>query len=189
MKKNKKSVLVHIYTNTDLTKYICSFLIITEYAFSHISKSSLNLCRLCYLNIAAEREHFEELNAITYESCLGDMENLTYLLNFAPEKELDIFHARAVSAMQTRVLIDLIDKAVITIKDYPDNGKTYYSIIDLKYIGYFQFTEDEILEQLNLERSTYYRKKKEATMLLGYVLFGRIMPEYIRTEKVANYCY
>ena len=134
-------------------------------------------------------EHFEELNAITYESCLGDMENLTYLLNFAPEKELDIFRARAVSAMQTRVLIDLIDKAVITIKDYPDNGKTYYSIIDLKYIGYFQFTEDEILEQLNLERSTYYRKKKEATMLLGYVLFGRIIPEYIRTEKVANYCY
>lgn len=50
-------------------------------------------------------EHFEELNAITYESCLGDMENLTYLLNFAPEKELDIFRARAVSAMQTRVLI------------------------------------------------------------------------------------
>ena len=134
-------------------------------------------------------EHFEELNAITYESCLGDMENLTYLLNFAPEKELDIFRARAVSAMQIRVLIDLIDKAVITIKDYPDNGKTYYSIIDLKYIGYFQFTEDEMLEQLNLERSTYYRKKKDATMLLGYVLFGRIMPEYIRTEKVANYCY
>lgn len=75
---------------------------------------------------------------------------------------------------------------MIMIKDYPDNGKMYYSIIDLRYIGYFQFTEDEILEQLDLERSTYYRKKKEATMLLGYILFGRIMPEHIRSEKVAN---
>lgn len=128
-------------------------------------------------------ERFEELNAITYESCLGDTETLSYLLNFAPEKELDIFRARAICAMETRLLIDLINKAIVMLKDYPDNGDIYYSIIDLKYIGYFRFTENEILEQLDLERSTYYRKKKEATMLLGFILFGRIMPEYLRCEK------
>lgn len=140
-----------------------------------------------YRNVCWSMEEcFDDLNSITYESCFGDTETLTYLLNFAPEKELDIFRSRAVSAMQTRVLIDLIDKAIIKLRDYPDNGRIYHSIIDLKYIGYFRFTEEEILEQLDLERSTYYRKKKEATMLLGYVLFGFIMPEYIKTEKVAN---
>ncbi len=131
-------------------------------------------------------KHFEDLQEITYESCLGDTENLTYLLNFAPEKELDIFRSKAINAMQTKVLIDLIDKSIIKLREYPDNGIMYHSIIELKYIGYFRFTEDEILEQLNLERSTYYRKKKEATMLLGYVLFGFVMPEYIKAEKVAN---
>ena len=90
------------------------------------------------------------------------------------------------NAMQSRVLIDLIEKAVVKIREYPDNGGIYYSIIDLKFLNYFKYSEEDILEELDLERSTYYRKKKEATLLLGYILFGLIMPEYIRNEKVAN---
>ena len=132
-------------------------------------------------------DKLEDLNEITYESCLGDRSTLSYLLNFAPEKELDAFRHRAVNAMKSRVLIDLIEKAVVKIRDYPDNGSIYYSIIDLKYMSYFKYDENEILEQLDIERSTYYRKKKEATLLLGYILFGVIMPEYIRDEKVANF--
>ncbi len=131
-------------------------------------------------------ESFDDLNSITYESCLGDYETLTYLLNFAPDKELDLFKAKAVNAMQTRVLIELIEKAVMKVKEYPDNGGVYYSIIDLKYINFFKYSEEEILEELELERSTFYRKKKEATALLGYVLFGFIMPEYLRKEKSQN---
>lgn len=131
-------------------------------------------------------DKLDDLNEITYESCLGDTESLSYLLNFAPERELDTFRSRAVNAMQSRVLIDLIEKAVVKIREYPDNGGIYYSIIDLKFLNYFKYSEEDILEELDLERSTYYRKKKEATLLLGYILFGLIMPEYIRNEKVAN---
>ena len=110
-------------------------------------------------------DKLEDLNEITYESCLGDRTTLSYLLNFAPEKELDAFRHRAVTAMESRILIELIEKAVVKIRDYPDNGSIYYSIIDLKYMSYFKYDEDEILEQLDIERSTYYRKKKEATLL------------------------
>lgn len=131
-------------------------------------------------------DRLDDLNELTYETCLGDTDTLSYLLNFAPEKELDTFRNRAVNAMKSRALIDLINKAVAKIREYPDNGGTYYSIIDLKFMNFFKYTEDEILEELDLERSTYYRKKKEATLLLGYILFGLIMPEYIRNEKVAN---
>ena len=131
-------------------------------------------------------DRFDDLNEITYESCLGDTDTLSYLLNFAPERELDTFRNRAVNAMKSRLLIDLINKAIAKIKEYPDHGDIYYSIIDLKFLNYFRYTEDEMLEQLDLERSTYYRKKKEATLLLGYILFGVVMPEYIRNEKVAN---
>lgn len=131
-------------------------------------------------------DKLSELNELTYESCLGDKESVSYLLNFAPERELDAFRSRAINAMQSRVLIDLIERAVVKIKDYPDSGGIYYSIIDLKFLNYFKYSEDEILEELDLERSIYYRKKKEATLLLGYILFGLLMPEYIRNEKVAN---
>lgn len=112
-------------------------------------------------------ERFDDLNEITYESCLGDMGNLIYLLNFAPDKELDTFKNRALCAMQTRALVTLIEKAAVKIRDYPENGRVYYSIIELTYLNYFKYSESEILEQLDLERSTYFRKKKEATMLLG----------------------
>ena len=143
----------------------------------------LKLYRKVYWSID---ERFDDLNNITYETCLGDKDTLTYLLNFAPDKELDTFKAKAISVMQTRLLIDLIGKAVIRVRDYPDNGGIYYSIIDLKYMNFFKYSEDEILEELNLERSTYYRKKKEATALLGYILFGFVMPEYVKTEKSQN---
>ena len=143
----------------------------------------LKLYRKVYWSID---ERFDDLNNITYETCLGDYNTLTYLLNFAPDKELDTFKAKAISAMQTRLLIDLIGKAVIRVREYPDNGGIYYSIIDLKYMNFFKYSEDEILEELNLERSTYYRKKKEATVLLGYILFGFVMPEYVKTEKSQN---
>lgn len=129
------------------------------------------------------KESFDDLNEITYESCMTGSEFMCYLLNFAPDKELDVFESRAVSTMQTRVLVELIERAAVKLKDYPDNGSVYYSIIELKYLGYFRYTEGEILEQLNLERSNFYRKRKEAKMLMGYVLFGLIMPDYVKEMK------
>lgn len=128
-------------------------------------------------------EQFDELNDISYESCMSGEGMVSYLLNFAPDKELDVFKSRAMSAMKTRVLVELIERAAVKLKEYPDNGAIYYSILDLKYMGYFNYTESEILEQLNLERSNFYRKRKEAKMLMGFVLFGMIMPDYIKEAK------
>ncbi|OPZ21036.1 MAG: hypothetical protein BWZ04_01349 [Firmicutes bacterium ADurb.BinA205] len=39
-------------------------------------------------------------------------------------------------------------------------------------------TQENILDMLDMERSTYFRKKKEAVLLLGYILFGKIIPEH-----------
>ncbi len=129
----------------------------------------------------------EDLSFYSYEND-NTLEALSCLLEFVPQKEMEAFRSKAISAMRSKALMELIDTAVIRLRDYPDNGHIYYSIIDLKYLSYFNFTEDEILEQLDLERSTYYRKKKEATYLIGYILFGFVIPEYIDSEKVANIC-
>lgn len=41
-----------------------------------------------------------------------------------------------------------------------------------------QYTESELLEILNLERSTFYDRKKEAVMLLGIALWGYAIPVF-----------
>lgn len=86
----------------------------------------------------------EDLKMVAYDNCMGDTEFFSYLLNFAPEKELEIFRIRAVNVIQTKLLIDLIDRAVQRIREYPDDGKTYHSILDLKYMNF-----------LNTQRTKY----------------------------------
>ena len=120
---------------------------------------------------------FDEINDITYETCFGDKEALTYLLNFAPDRELDSISTRACDILQTRLLIEVINKAAEKIKGYPALGKTYFSILEMKYFSERDYSEREILTELYIERSTFYRKKKEAIYLLGYILFGFVLIE------------
>lgn len=47
-------------------------------------------------------------------------------------------------------------------------------------------TERELLELLNMERSTFYDRKKEAIMLLGVSLWGYAIPQFkgiIQTDE------
>lgn len=145
----------------------------------------LNLYRKIDWTLQGRIDDIEETYAYESDSML---ETLSCLLEFIPPKEMNVFKAKATAAMKSRTLMDLINTAVVRLREYPCNGVLYHSIIELKYTSYFIFTEEEILEQLDLERSTYYRKKKEATYLIGYILFGFVIPDYVKTEKVANFC-
>ena len=40
------------------------------------------------------------------------------------------------------------------------------------YLGKFPYTEAEMMEELNLERSSYYRRKKEAVIVFGLAIWG-----------------
>ena len=82
---------------------------------------------------------------------------------------------------QERYLLNMIEKAAVRMKNY-DNGELYYQIIEMKYLDFFTYSEDEILEHLALERSTFYRKKNEAIYLLGMILFG-LFPREFRQLK------
>ena len=123
-----------------------------------------------------------EIDDITYKNCLHQNETLTYLLDFAPEKELNAFTERAKSLMESRILLQLVYDAVIKVKEYPDYGKSYYDIIDLKYLNSQRYTNEEAAEMLDMDRSTFCRKRKEAVYLIGYVLFGFVMPDYIKVQ-------
>lgn len=48
----------------------------------------------------------------------------------------------------------------------------------ISYLTAFRYTESELLELLNLERSTFYDRKKEAVLLLGISLWGYAIPVF-----------
>ncbi|NLN64795.1 MAG: hypothetical protein GX144_05205 [Clostridiaceae bacterium] len=109
--------------------------------------------------------------------CSKTMEEaLEYLANYAPEVDQDRFSERVSSLFETQWLITLIDHAMNKIYDYPDNGKLYHEILSKQYLTVCKYSEQEMLELLSLERSTYFDKKKEAIELFAISLWGYTIP-------------
>ena len=66
--------------------------------------------------------------------------------------------------------------ANITLVDkYGD--RPYYEILTKQFIHRFNSTEKELLDELNMERSVFYDRKREAIFLLSLCLFGYAVPE------------
>ncbi|KNY29488.1 hypothetical protein [Pseudobacteroides cellulosolvens] len=101
---------------------------------------------------------------------------LDYLENFAPEIERDKFNQKVHSLFETHWLISMIDSAMSKIYEYPDNGKLYHEILVKQYMTVIKYSEQEMLELLNMERSTYYDKKREAIDLFAICLWGYTIP-------------
>lgn len=103
---------------------------------------------------------------------------LVYLEEFASDTSKTEFESRIMSLFENKWMIDLIDKAMSKVYGYYNNGKLYHEIISKCYLTSFKYSEAELLEILNLERSTYYDRKREAIMLLGVSLWGYAIPFY-----------
>ena len=103
---------------------------------------------------------------------------LVYLEEFAPDIERSEFERRVCNLFENKWMIDLIDKAMSKVYDYYNNGRLYHEILSKSYLTAFRYTESELLEILNLERSTFYDRKKEAVMLLGIALWGYAIPVF-----------
>lgn len=53
----------------------------------------------------------------------------------------------------------------------------YFEILSKCYLSKFKYTESEMLELLNMERSRFYDRKKESIMLFGISLWGSAIPK------------
>lgn len=45
------------------------------------------------------------------------------------------------------------------------------------YIINYRYSENEMLEYLNIGRTTFYKEKKESVHMLGVILWGFIIPD------------
>ena len=118
-------------------------------------------------------ERMEELHEYAWELGAQDADTgLIYLQSFAPDMDLQEFEERVCCVMENRMLVDVIDRALLRLKRYPDRGELYYEILSKQFIHRFNSTEKELLDELNMERSVFYDRKREAIFLLSLCLFG-----------------
>lgn len=110
--------------------------------------------------------------------CSSDLDGaLIFLETFAPDREKERFEERVKALFETRWMVELVDSAMIQLKDFPDGGEQHFEIISKCYLTRYKYTENEMLELLNMERSRFYDRKKEAIMLFGLSLWGQAIPQ------------
>ena len=78
---------------------------------------------------------------------------------------------------ELKKMVILIAQALIKVKNYPQNGEKYFSILEKNFLSKCPYSEEKILENLKVCKTTYYKYKKEAIKLMGHCLWKMILPD------------
>ena len=105
-------------------------------------------------------------------------EALLYLINFAPDVTREKFECKVSCLFETKWLIEIIDMAMTRIYDYPIHGQLYHEILTKQYLCALKYSEQEMLEITNVERSIYFDRKKEAVYILSIALWSYAVPHF-----------
>ena len=84
------------------------------------------------------------------------------------------FAQRMQSIEESKSLIEFVDRALNKLKRYPGNGELYFQLIRKIYANNqrLKLDEEDLLDELHISRSTFYREKKKAITLFGVSLWG-----------------
>jgi AraC-like DNA-binding protein len=96
------------------------------------------------------------------------------------------FERRMQSIEESKSLIEFVDRALNKLKRYPDNGDLYFHLIRKLYVNNhsFKLDEEDLLEELHISRSTFYREKKKAITLFGVTLWGFALNGILNQTKM-----
>jgi len=110
-------------------------------------------------------------------SSLSLKEALFNLLDLDTDLDKLNLEDRLKSLAVSRQLVEIIDKSLIMLKTYPGSGERCFDIINKCFLLEYPYSENEILENLNISRTTYYKQKKKAVSMLGVILWGFLLPD------------
>ena len=96
------------------------------------------------------------------------------------------FKSKLQSVAETNCMVELINCALIKLRNYPRDGERYFEILNKSFLVKYKYSETEILEALDMSRATFYRDKKRAVALLGVILWGFIIPDILKTLRNRN---
>lgn len=135
----------------------------------------------------------ENVDSLQQESCeLADSELLNYvncLMDIDTRVNKEHFKSKLQTVAETNCMVELINRALIKLRNYPRDGERYFEIINKSFLVKYKYSETEILEALDMSRATFYRDKKRAISLLGVILWGFIIPEIRQAIKPKNIAY
>jgi len=101
------------------------------------------------------------------EMSVGIGAALLYLSDLAPLKERQDYEQRIMRMFENQSILSVIEKTIEVIRSYPDNGELYHTILQNYYVTEPKCSDEAIFTKLHLERTGYYQRKREATLLFG----------------------
>ena len=122
-------------------------------------------------------ERVEELQEYAWDLGKQDIDTgLCYLENFAPDIDLQDFEEKVCCVVESRMFVEIIDRALLRLRKYPDRGELYYEILTKQFIYRFNSTEKEMLEELFL----FAKLKNDAYRLeLEPCCFSNVLKETV----------
>lgn len=122
------------------------------------------------------------------EECFLNSDNNLFnivdaLIDVDPRVDKARIESRLQSIENSKSILVLIDKALILLKNYPKDGERYFEILNKSYLLFYNYNENELLGNLNVSRTTLYREKKKAIMMLGVILWGFVIPD-VRKKRI-----
>lgn len=148
------------------------------------TKYILSIYRQSVWSIISQSDEIRERGCDLYGSNIDAA--LMYLSQFAPNDKREIFEDKINKIFNAKWMIEIIDTAMEAILNYPKDGNTYFQILSKTYLTKPTYKETEIVEMLNIDRSTLYRKRKEAVALLGAQLWGYAIPHLLSDNSYEN---
>ena len=142
-----------------------------------LSKSKLLLGsyrRVCWASLGACQLQSDD----SYFICDDNIEQaLDYLRAYPPNEDRGVFERNLKTLFDSKWMVELVDTAMIQVKEFPDIGERYFEILSKYFLSKFKYCESELLEVLQIERSSYYDRKKEAILVFGLALWGTVLPK------------
>lgn len=121
-----------------------------------------------------------ECKAMYGDSSLAVLDVMT---EFGTDLKAKLLHEQLEDTEASKVIIDIINGAMVKLRTYPKKGEQYYEILKCTYFAEKKYAEHELLEMLKLSRTTYFRQRKKAISLFGIILWGYVLPEFMKNMK------
>lgn len=94
------------------------------------------------------------------------------LVDIDPRVNEERLNSRLRSIEGSKSILDFNNLSLLQLKDYPENGKRYYDILNSIYIKRTAKSIESIAEDHDASRLTIYRERNKAINIFGVILWN-----------------